>query len=89
MFTRVYGIWDHERDSEDEDYPDDGAEDEDDVESLTDAVQKKRHDFLQIFTSKELNEIESIVHFLEETVGWAMHSNWQECIQHDPGGPSN
>ena len=79
LFSQIYGI--DEGEDQDQD-----VEDDDNVFSV--AVQKKRHDFLQNFSAHELAELEKIAHFLEDTAGWALRSNWEELREYHDGGPS-
>lgn len=82
LFSRIYGIWEYEH--EQDNLEEDEDEDEEDIQDddMLDAVQKKIHDFLQSFSTKELDELQRIVHFLEDAVGWALRSDWEEFTGH-------
>lgn len=93
LFSQIYGIkhalddFDEEEEEDQDQDQDQDVEDDDDVFSV--AVQKKRYDFLQNFSAQELAELEKIVHFLEDTAGWALRSDWEELRGHQGDlGPS-
>lgn len=85
LFSRIYGCWKYEREP---DFTDEEEDQDQDDNSMMFAAVKKRHDFLQNFSTQELAELEKVVHFLEDTAGWAMRSNWEELREHQGEGPS-